>query len=167
MSPRTAVAALLLFAAGGTAHADIWKYTDEEGRVTFTNIYRKGAVKVEVEGASAAAPAQAPAAKPGSQPRAAQAKPAAVSPASFPRVTSQTQKQRDDARRRILDQELASENRALDQARIALAEGKTVRAGDERNDYQGYIARVQRLMETVKLHEQNVLAIQQEISLLR
>jgi hypothetical protein len=164
MSPRVAVAALLLCAAGGTAHADIWKYTDEEGRVTFTNIYRKGAVKVEVESGT---PAPAAAAKPGAKPLAAKPKPAAVSPASFPRVTTQTQKQRDDARRRILDQELASENRMLEQARLALVDGKVVRAGDERNDYQSYIARVQRLMETVKLHEQNVLAIQQEISLLR
>ncbi|MFZ5556266.1 MAG: DUF4124 domain-containing protein [Pseudomonadota bacterium] len=164
MRPRDALAAVLLFATAGTAHADIYKYVDEDGRITFTNIYRKGAVKVEVESAG-----QAPAAasKPKAGAGTAKAKPAAVSPASFPRVSAQTQKQRDDARRRILDQELASESRLLEQARGALAQGKAVRPGDERSDYQAYIARVQRLMETVQLHEQNVLAIQQEISLLR
>jgi hypothetical protein len=158
------VAALLL-AASGTVRADIYKHMDEDGRITFTNIYRKGAVKVEVESA-----AHTPAAsgKPTTGARTAnKPKPVAVSPASFPRVSTQTQKQRDDSRRRILDQELANESGLLEQARGALTEGKVVRPGDERNDYRAYISRVQRLMETVQLHEQNVLAIQQEISLLR
>lgn len=155
-------AAALLLAASGSARADIYKHVDEEGRITFTNIYRKGAVKVETESGSRAEPA-----KPKSAARPAAPKAVATSPASFPRVSAQTQKQRDDERRRILEHELTAENQLLDRARHALAEGKMVRPGDERNDYQGYIARVQRLMETVQLHEQNVLAIQQEISLLR
>ncbi|HSO07703.1 MAG TPA: DUF4124 domain-containing protein [Pelomicrobium sp.] len=162
MTPARALAAALLLAAAGSAHADIYKHVDEEGRITFTNIYRKGAVKVETESGT-----RVEAAKPNAAARKAAPKPVAVSPASFPRVSAQTQKQRDDERRRILEHELTSENQLLEQARRALAEGKVTRPGDERNDYQGYISRVQRLMETVQLHEQNVLAIQQEISLLR
>lgn len=162
MRPGRAVAAVLVLAAAGAAHADIYKHVDEEGRITFTNIYRKGAVKVQTESGAEGGAARPKAAAPAAKPR-----PAAVSPGSFPRVSAQTQRQRDDDRRRILEHELTSENQLLEQARRALAEGKTVRPGDERNDYQGYILRVQRLMEAVQLHEQNVLSIQQEISLLR
>jgi hypothetical protein len=47
--------------------------------------------------------------------------------AGFPRVDTGTQKARDSDRRRILDEELASEQKALDAARRDLASQESIR----------------------------------------
>lgn len=149
------LAFLSLVAASPALQADIYKYVDEEGRVTFTNVHRTGAVKLDIDTTPSAPPAHA-AAKPRSGPT--------VTPASFPRVSPDTQRRRDDARRKILEDELAGEARALESARRALAEGEAVRLGDERHNYQRYLDRVQTLKDTVALHQQNLAAIRSEIS---
>lgn len=149
------LAFLSLMAASPALQADIYKYVDEEGRVTFTNVYRKGAVRLDIDTTPSAPPARA-AAKPRSGPT--------VTPASFPRVSPDTQRRRDDARRKILEDELAAEARALESARRALAEGEAVRLGDERHNYQRYLDRVQTLKDTVALHQQNLAAVRSEIS---
>lgn len=151
------LAFLSLMAASASLHADIYKYVDEEGRVTFTNVYRKGAVKLDID-TTPSAPAAGPAAnaKPKSAPT--------VTPASFPRVSPDTQRKRDEARRKILEGELAAETNALESARRALAEGEAVRLGDERHNYQRYLDRVHKLKDSVVLHERNAAAIRSEIS---
>ena len=132
-----------------TAHADIYKLVDENGRVTYSNTPLKGAKKLNLEPLSTIAPP-----KP---------KPAAATPANFPRVDGETQKKRDDTRRSILEQELATEQKQLEEARKALAEGEATRLGDERN-YQKYLDRVQGLKDNVTLHEKNVEALNKELA---
>jgi len=63
-------------------------------------------------------------------------------PRRVPKVDGQTQKKRDDARRGILEKELADEQQQLEAARQKLAEQEAVRTGDERN-YQRFLDRVQ------------------------
>ncbi|PZP55927.1 MAG: DUF4124 domain-containing protein, partial [Azospira oryzae] len=73
---RRRLLAACLLAAPWAAQADIYKYVDEEGRVTFTNIPRKGAIKLDIETRSPKpppSPAQAPEPK------------ARLAPANFPR----------------------------------------------------------------------------------
>ena len=134
---------------GPGRHADIYMSVDENGRKTYTNFPKKGAKKLNLDPPSSMA---AP------KPRAPTA-----TPPGFPRVDSETQKQRDGTRRSILEQELAAERSLLDEARKALAEGEATRLGDERN-YQKYLDRVQGLKDNVALHEKNVNALNKELA---
>ncbi len=145
----------LLFAlllGTGFARADtLYKCIDDSGVVLYTN--QKGGgrncaiLSRDLPVSTYTAPKQAP-------PRAA--------PGDFPRVNEDTQKGRDTDRRRILEQELATEQQSLEQARKDLAEGESIRLGSEKN-YQKYLDRVQALKDTVALHERNVEALKREM----
>ena len=80
-------------------------------------------------------------------------------PSSFPKVQEDTQKARDGDRRHILDQELAAEQRNLEQARKELAEQERT-AGDNRERLAPY-------KDSVAQHERNIQAIQRELGNLR
>lgn len=142
-----AVLVVMLMLAGAYAWADIYKKVDEDGRVTYSNVPSKGAQKLNLEPLNTV-----PASKPKSQ-----------SPDNFPRVDSDTQKERDYKRRQILENELAQEMTQLEDAKKALAEGESVRLGGERN-YQKYLDRVQPLKDAVAEHEKNIDALRQEIA---
>ena len=116
----------------------------------------KGAKKVRCFSDPVAKPAQA---APESQP-----KPGASE--SFPKVDGETQKKRDDERRRILETELANEQEQLEAARQKLAEQEAIRTGDEQN-YQRFLDRVQPYRDAVANHERNIEAIRREISNLK
>jgi hypothetical protein len=139
---------LLALAAALPAAAEIYKFVDENGRVTYTNIPRKGAVKLDIGGAE-------------TRPK------AVATPANFPKVDSQTQKKRDDLRRQILEDELANEQRALAEAKKALKDGEATRLPEEATDHQKYLDRVRRLREAVALHERNIAALRKELGLAR
>jgi hypothetical protein len=87
-------------------------------------------------------------------------------PANFPRVDPETQRLRDDTRRKILESELSAEAKSLAEAKTKLAEQETVRNGNERN-FQKVIDRLQPYQETVERHERNVMALQQELTRLK
>jgi hypothetical protein len=130
--------------------ADIYKFVDEYGHVTYSNQPAKGGKKLDLP----------------SLPSVPASKAQVATPANFPKVDNKTQRERDDVRRKILEEELTEESKALTDAQAALGEGEAVRLGDERN-YQKYLDRIQGLKETVSLHEKNVSAIKQELSALR
>jgi hypothetical protein len=68
---------------------------------------------------------------------------ASPTPSDFPRVSSETQRERDGGRRTILEQELVSEQRNLDEAKKASNANKA------------------------QLHERNITALQKEIANLK
>ena len=131
------------------AYAYIYMSVDESGRKTYTNFPKKGAKKLNLDPPSSMA-----AAKPKTQ---------TETPSNFPRVDSETQKQRDGTRRSILEQELATEQSELDKAKKALAEGEDIRLGDEKN-YQKVLDRLQPLKDNVSLHEKNIAALNKELA---
>ena len=131
------------------AHAEIYKYVDENGRVTYSNLPMKGAKKVDLPEISTIAP-------PKSQTN-------TVAPSTFPKVDTKTQRERDDVRRKILEDELRTEEQSLIEAQQALQEGQSVRMGNEKN-YQKYLDRVQSLKDNVSLHEKNIAALRKELS---
>jgi hypothetical protein len=149
-------AAVLLLVAT-PVNADImYQCVDESGHKSFSNIKSsaRGAKCVSMDlGGGAGAPA------PSAQPRTA-------TPASFPKVDQNSQKARDSDRRRILENELAAEQKNLEQAKKELAEQEAIRNGDERN-YQRVLDRLQPYKDKASLHERNIEAIQKEISNLR
>jgi hypothetical protein len=88
------------------------------------------------------------------------------SPANFPKVDQDTQKQRDSDRRRLLEQELANEEKLLAQAKKDLEEQESVRLGSESN-YQRVLNRLEPYKKQVALHESNVTNLKREISGIR
>lgn len=139
----------------GSAQAEIYKYVDENGHVTFSDVYRKGAKRVDVPGAPARA-----------QSGATRASVRVPTPGDFPRIDPATQKRRDDIRRQVLEDEIAAERRNVEEARRQLALGEKLLPGERTSD-TGYQARVQRLREVVAQHEQNIAAIQRELARVR
>jgi len=145
MTPPIVWLSAMLALAAFPAAAEIYKFVDENGRVTYTNIPKKGATRLDIGGD--AGPRNR--ANPG--------------PSNFPRVDSQTQKKRDDMRRQILEDELASEQKALAEAQKALKDGEGARLPDEANNYQKYLDRVKKLRDSVALHEKNIAALKKEL----
>ena len=88
-------------------------------------------------------------------------------------MNPETQGRRDDTRRKILEDELATEQHALEEARAKLKEGQ-----DNPEVYKGangqtfrnvpkYEEKVNALQEEVTSHEKNVEALQTELSNLK
>jgi hypothetical protein len=157
--------AVLTSVCMANAAAEICLYRDADGHSTYSNVTEsppKGATRIRCF--KDPNPPAAPAAQP---PRAPQ-KPAASGPGSnaFPKVDGDTQRKRDDERRRILQQELSAEQQRLDQAQQALSEQESVRTGDERN-YQRFLERVQPFRDAVENHQRNIEAIQRELANMR
>ena len=146
------------------AHATLCKYVDQNGNVTYSDAVVKGATKAscfEAPPVPPPPPPQKATAPSGGTPSASPAP-----SGGLPNVDPATQKKRDDSRRKILENELATEEQALSGARKALADGEAVRYGDERN-YQRYLDRIQGLKDRVAQHERNVAALKQELSNLK
>ena len=140
-----------------TVRADVmYQCVDEDGHKTFSNVKPSGkGVKCTAMdlAPSTSVPAPKPAAK-------------VPTPANFPKVGENAQKERDNDRRRILEGELAAEQKNLEQAKKDLAEQEAVRSGDERN-YQRLLERLEPFKNKVALHERNIEAIQKELAKLR
>jgi hypothetical protein len=155
---RFCVAAALL-AQMVAAHAEVmYQCVDDLGRKTFSNVKLPDkdfkCVTLDLGPATSvpAVPVSRPAAKP--------------SPPGFPKVEQTAQKERDNDRRRILEDELAAEQQNLEQARKELAEQESIRNGNERN-YQMVLDRLEPYKNKVALHERNIEAIEKELGSLR
>lgn len=156
------IASVFLLATALPAQADIFKCVGSDGHVTYSNLGDKNCKRLSLEPVPASAPAAKSAAK-------------APTPAGFPKVEENAQKSRDNDRRRILEGELAAEQRNLEQARKELAEQQDTVLPNERMQYKtgGGIngakveERVQPFRDKVALHERNIEAIQSELSRLR
>ena len=139
---------LILIAAPVTA--ETCKYIDDEGRIIYSDAPIKNAKKVSCF--TTPIPA---------------APPPSAAPANIaPKVSNSTQRKRDDERRRILEEELSREQKALEEAKKALAEQESSREGGEKN-YQRVLERLQPFQEAVLQHEKNVAALKQELANLR
>lgn len=150
----------LLLVLALPVQARIYMYVDADGR--------KGATDRRAEvpaGARITAVIEDGGKDAGSAPK-KPASSAAPSPASFPRIDGETQKKRDDLRRLVLEEELANEQKNLDEAKRQLAVGGKPLPG-EKPDGPAYQARVQQLKGAVERHERNISAIRREIGNLR
>ena len=151
--------ALLCVGHSGWAQADIYKYVDAEGHVTYSSTKTKGATKLKLPPLSTSL----------STPRARYGN----TPSDFPRVDSGTQRNRDDARRKILEDELAAEDVLLVEARKNMAEGEAnpeIFKGKNGKTYRNvaeYEEKIKPLQEQVTLHETNVEALKDELSKLK
>ena len=151
---RSLLALLCALAPLTLAAQTIYKCTDAGGGVLISNsrVNKSCQAIVSEEQNSVPVPApRAPAARASANP----------TPAGFPRVQEDTQKARDSDRRHILEQELAGEQRKLDQARKELSDQEAVRGTI------GGAERTAPYRDRVAQHERNLQAIQKELSNLR
>lgn len=209
---KTAAVAMATVAAmccaSALADTTIYKHVDESGRVTYSNKPMKGATVVELEPlttiptppAVLAAKSNFTLSDANGTPKVQKAsltidkpqekKPVAIvmpiGPTAMLSVDSQTQRKRDEDRRRILEQELATEQQSLDQVRASIAEERrnpqlvaAVRALQEAGDatpsqvvqMRGELdkasGRIRGLQASAADHEQNIDALKKEIAALK
>jgi hypothetical protein len=149
---------LLLLGVVGQANAEIFKCVEDGGRVTYSNSQTRNCIRLNV-----GPPNTIPAPK------------AATSGAAngFPRINADQQRSRDDERRRILDLELANEEKAIEAARNALADQELLVLPGERNaggrgiNGAKVAERIQPFRDKVALHQRNIEALRREIANLR
>ena len=148
--------ALLSLLAWPAYAQDIYK-CDVDGRITYSNVPTRNCRKLILDPVNLS-----PAPKAARTP----------TPTNFPKVDDQTQKARDGDRRRILENELAAEQKNAEQAKKALAEQEAIVLPNERMQ-GGAISggkveeRLQPYKDKVALHDRNVEAISKEIANLR
>ncbi len=141
------------------AQAEIYKYVDENGEVTFTDVYKKGSKRIDL-------PSGPTGLGYGGGSKLQKRASYQPSPSNFPRIDSATQQKRDDIRRQVLQDEVSAERKNADEARRQLALGERLQPGEKVSD-STYVNRVKKLRATISEHDQNISAIQREINNLR
>lgn len=135
------------------AQAEIYKAVDENGHVTYSSTPIEGGKKLILE----PLPTMMPPGK-------------AHAPEGFPKVDDETQRGRDDTRRKILQDELNAEEKLLEEARHNLEEGESspeVFKGADGRTYRNvakYEEKIKPLKDQVDLHQQNIAALKTELS---
>ena len=138
------------------AQAEIYKAIDKDGHVTYSSTPIKGGKKIILE--------PLPTMLPPSRAR---------SPQNFPKVDGATQKGRDDTRYMILQNELASEEKLLAEAKQHLQEAEAnpeVYKGAGGKTFRNvgkYEEKIKPLAEQVELHQKNIEALKTELSKLQ
>lgn len=147
----------LLGAANVCAQSTTYKCIDPAGRPTYTN------VKEEMAGKRCTVVSREVSVVPVS-PLVAKPRPAAARPAGV-RVDANTQRSRDDTRRKILEEELEAAEKRLAESRQKLAQQDT--AQDVPTDPRKARAQLRADREEVERQEQNVASLKRELSNLR
>lgn len=141
------------------AQADLYKSVDADGHVTYSSSPIKGGKKIYLE----PLPTMAPLAR-------------TRTPAGFPRVDEETQKGRDETRRKILLDELSAEQKLLEESKRNLQDAEAQNHGDATSNgkhvyneavAQQYAAEVNKRTEEVNLHQKNIDALNSELSKLK
>jgi hypothetical protein len=142
--------------------AEIYKSVDADGHVTYSSTPIKGGKRIILEpSSSASSSSSAPPSRQRSE---------SSSPRDFPRVDGATQRGRDDTRRKILEEELAAEERLLVEAKQNLKAGEAnpeVFKGKDGKTYRNvakYDEKIKTLSDQVELHQNNVAALKTELS---
>jgi hypothetical protein len=148
------------------AEAEIYKQVDADGHVTYSNVKIKGAKKLVLE------PADTNFGTENSTPRRTNTK--SATPASFPKVNSETQKQRDGSRKEILLSELETEKKALEDAKKAYSEGESNPEVFQKKNADGststlrnvpkFQEKMKNLQADVDAHQRNIELLEKEIS---
>lgn len=138
------------------AQAEIYKAVDENGHVTYSSTPIKGGKRLILE----PLPTMMPPGK-------------ARAPQEFPKVDNETQRGRDDNRRKILQDELNAEEKLLEEAKQNLNEAESkpeVFKGTDGRTYRNvakYDEKIKPLNDQVELHQQNIAALKTELSKLK
>ncbi len=136
------------------AVADICKYVDADGNMHYTNVAPEKGWKKMSCGV-------------GDEPRGDRSAKGSPTPAGFPKIDADTQRGRDGIRRKVLSDELDTEEKLLVEARIVYGDGAPPPLPDEQKDAQRYATRLAKLRQAVSLHEKNIEALRKELAALK
>ncbi len=156
---------VILCLCSGWAQAEIYKAVDADGHVTYSSAPIKGGKKITLEPATTP-----PAGQPQNQNDAKPQTQSSDAQKNFPRIDSQTQKSREDARRKILQDELDTEEKLLAEAKqnqqIGSETPEVYRTKDGRTlrNVAKYDEKMKALNEQVEQHQRNVDALKTELS---
>jgi hypothetical protein len=135
----------------------IWRCVDPNGKTHVTNVKDetngKDCKVIQTQRVTVVPPSPPP-------------KPAAKSPAGFPKESSGERANARDRQKATLESELASEEALLAKAKAELAEQQSIRTGDERN-YAKVLERLQKYKDNVELHEKNAAELRKELGKLK
>ncbi|MDR2219295.1 MAG: DUF4124 domain-containing protein [Methylobacillus sp.] len=145
-----------------SAGAEIYKHVDPvTGKVTYSDKPDKGSTKVDLV---------EPVSPGSSEASGSSAKAQTPTPASFPKVEKNEQKDRDTARRKILEQELADEQQKLEEAKQAYAEGESkpevyrTKDGKVKRSMGRYLEKMDELQSQVDEHQRNVDMLEKDLA---
>jgi hypothetical protein len=156
--PVVTFCAILMLAT--PAWGQVYRCTDAEGHVTITNVLidKTNCKRMQVEVDSAVpSPIDSNKRRPGAA--------ATPTPPDFPSVSADEQNTRNDARRTILNQELADEQQKLENAKNQLSTQEKVPAGME--DAAKRETRLRPFREAIARHERNIEDLNRELGNLR
>jgi hypothetical protein len=133
----------------------VCKYIDTAGNIVFSNLPpEKGYRMISCMGAD--------------EPRRSSGNgKSAPTPAGFPKVDAETQRTRDDMRKKVLTDELSAEEKLLAEARAQYANGAPTPLAEEQSNAAKYQERIVRLRQQVQLHERNIEALRKELAATR
>lgn len=137
------------------AQAVVYKKVDTDGHVTYSSTPTQGSKKLDLEPLTVV-------------PSPARARNNAA-PSDFLKVDRTTQKNRDNLRREILEEELSTEQKLVEEARQNLKNGKANSTNIEDKDGKSYRnaakfeENIKALQEQVMLHDKNVEALKVEL----
>lgn len=146
---------MLMFAGASPAQpaGGVFRCTDANGNVEYRNVGNtQGCKKVETDAVNTVPFPRQPA--------------KAAEPRGSARVDAGAQRGRDNDRKRILEDELAAEEKRLGELRQEYNKGEPERRGDERN-FQRYTERVEKLKADIARSEANVESLKRELGSLR
>lgn len=159
---------LIFIAFSGSVYADIYKHVDADGRITYSNIKSKDAIRLEFD-------PDANVISNNNKKSSSASKPSPT-PSNFPNVDKQTQASRDDKRAEILKSELESEKTALETAKKAYDDGAANPEVFHKKNADGststfrnvskYNEKVKTLQADVDSHENNIKLLQKELDAL-
>ena len=168
--PIRLLACCAALAALTGAQAQIYKYVDPvTGAVEYTNQPKKGARRLDSDNLSEIPTGNRPSKGGGSSaaPRTVNASTNANAGSAAAAVDASTQKTRDGTRRQVLADELASEEKLLNDVRSSFNNGKPLPLADEGLGSPKYIDRVKQIEKTLRHHERNVASLKQELANLK
>lgn len=165
MKKLLTLAVLLSITLSFSAHAEIYKRVDADGRVTYSNIKTKGATRLEFDPDANNIVNE----RPKKSESSSSGNKRTATPEGFPKVDKQTQNQRDTKRQEILQNELDSEKAALEEAKKAYAEGEAkpeiykAANGATMRNVAKFQEKMKNLQADVDSHENNIKLLQKEI----
>lgn len=152
MKPRYLFAMMCIWPL--LAQADIYKAVDANGHVTYSSTPIEGGKKIILE----PLPTMVPPGK-------------ARSPADFPKVDAATQRDRDETRRKILQDELDAEEKLLAESQLKLNEASPEvymgQGGKTFRNVAKYEEAIKPIQEQIELHQKNIEALKTELSKLK
>jgi hypothetical protein len=176
MNKRFTFISILIYALAFSTfvRAEIYKHVDAEGRITYSNVKIKGAKKLYLEPADTSFGNNS-----GGETKRAPSSQTAT-PAGFPKVDAGTQNQRDGKRKEILQAELDTEKKALEEAKKAYTEGESnpevyktpvvigkdgkKSGGNTLRNVPKFQEKMKSLQANVDVHQRNIELLEKEIS---